>query len=241
MAQVSPSLFFWTYFLIFFLARILKDFDVILGGFWAPTIAFSRYFSLTFFGFNVQSIFVWFCVYFQSFETFKIMLPSRREHDFHKIAIFSAVQKHGPTNIVFSLQNRLKSKEIRRNKSSSKQLVFCGRLLLILASILSSKMRPQKVIVWLFFQSGAVEAPRGVQEALRRPQEGPKRAPRGSQEGPRRLPGGSKRALGTSLFEFFLDIFGFEVLHLSQAFWDLILEGLWPQNFFFGHICWSFF
>ena len=90
--------------------------------------------------------------------------------------------------------------------------------------------------VFIFFQSGAVEAPRGVQEAFRRPQEGPKRAPRGSQEGPRRLPGGSTRALGTSLFEFFLDIFGFEVLHLSQAFWDLILEGLWPQSSFFGHI-----
>ena len=59
------------------------------------------------------------------------------------------------------------------------------------------------------------------------------RAPRGSQEGPRRLPGGSERVFGISLFEFFLDIFGFKVLHLKKESLEPHFERFVASELFF--------
>ena len=71
---------------------------------------------LSFFRSHFASIFCWLLVDFKSFETLKIVLPCRREHDFCKIAVFTWDFKTMKQTINNCQKNVAKSSENRAYK-----------------------------------------------------------------------------------------------------------------------------
>ena len=116
-------------------------------------------------------MFCWNFVNFWSFETLKIVLPSKRNANFHKIHVFASRPKIDRKIIEKFIQKSTK----KRNKSSKKRvwqhIAFQRRFLVILATILDPELAQNFGFFSDFFGSWAKMGPRAPQEAPRGLQE----------------------------------------------------------------------